>query len=193
MVRLPDNLQIRGATLGAVVGAMWLIYILDIILPGSATGYGIVPRTYAGLAGIPVAPLIHLNIQHLVANTIPFLILGGLVLLRGVGEFAFVVLTSTIIAGMGTWLFGAGDAHHVGASGVIFGLFGYLIVRTAFDKRLSSAIVMVVVAVAYGTAMIQSLIPANGISWSGHFFGLAGGFAAARLKRPRTGSRSGNA
>jgi membrane associated rhomboid family serine protease len=184
VVRLPDNLQIRAATLGAVIGTMWFIHILDIILPGSATGYGIVPRTYAGLAGIPVAPLIHLNIQHLVANTIPLLILGGLVLLRGVGEFVYVVLMSTVIAGVGTWLFGAGDAHHVGASGVIFGLFGYLIVRTAYDRRVSSAIVMVVVAIAYGTAMFRSLIPASGISWSGHFFGLVGGFVAARLKRP---------
>ena len=185
MAKLQDNLQIRATALGSVVGAMWLVYILDALIPGSGSvlGHGIIPRTAIGLKGILVAPLIHGSVQHLVANTIPFLILGGLVLLRGVGEFLVVVFTCGIVAGIGTWLFGAGDAQHIGASGVVFGLFGYLLFRTVFDRRLSSAVITLVVAVAYGTAMAQSLIPAYGISWSGHFFGFIGGIAAARLRQ----------
>jgi len=163
---------------------MWLVYVLDLVLPGggSALGHGIVPRTVIGLEGIPVAPWIHGSIQHLAANTIPFLILGGLVLLRGIAEFIIVLLTCTIVAGLGTWLFGAGDAQHIGASGVIFGLFGYLLFRAAYDRRLSSALITLLVLVLYGTAMAQSLIPAYGISWSGHFFGFIGGITAARLR-----------
>lgn len=169
-----------------------MIYLLDLLIPGSGSvaGHGIVPRTLFGLEGIPVAPLIHGSFQHLIANTIPFLILGGLVLLRGVLEFLFVVLTCLVISGAGTWLFGAGNAQHIGASGIVFGLFGYLLLRTVFDKRLSSAVITLVVAVAYGAAMLQSFIPTYGISWSGHFFGFIGGVVAARLRQARAARKN---
>lgn len=187
MATLQDNVKTRGAALAAVVGAMWLIHILDALIPGggSVAGHGIIPRTLAGLAGIPVAPLIHSSFRHLAANTTPFLVLGALVLLRGVTDFVVVVFMSTILAGAGTWLFGAGDTQHIGASGVVFGLFGYLVFRAAFDRRFSSAIITLLLAVAYGAAMVRSLIPASDISWSGHFFGFAGGFAIARLRHSK--------
>ena len=181
-----DTLQTRAAALGSCLGVAWVLRVIDMIVPGpgSAAGHGIIPRSIDGLYGIPVAPLIHVDLEHLVANSIPFLILGALVLLRGVVEFLFVVVTSLFVAGLGTWLFGAGGAQHVGASGIVFGLFGYLVFRTAFDRRWSSAAITLVVAVAYGTAMLYALIPAQGISWSGHFFGFLGGVFAARLRYP---------
>ena len=184
MTTVPDTPQMRAGTLGTVVGAMWIVHVLDILVPGagSVLGHGIVPRTLSGLEAIPAAPWIHGSFQHLIANTIPFLILGGLVLLRGVLEFVFVVLTCLIIAGAGTWAFGAGNTQHIGASGIVFGLFGYLLLRTVFDRRLSSAAITLVVAAAYGAAMIRSIIPASGISWSAHFFGFIGGVIAARLR-----------
>lgn len=184
MTKTPDTLQLRAETLGAVVGAMWVVHILDILVPGpgSVLGHGIIPRTLYGLKGIPAAPFIHASFQHLIANTIPLLILGSLVLLRGVREFLFVLLTTLIIAGAGTWTFGAPNTQHIGASGIVFGLFGYLLVRTLFDRRLSSAAITLVVAVAYGAAMIRSIIPASGISWSAHFFGFIGGVVAARVR-----------
>lgn len=174
------------------VGLMWIVFAIDTILPGpgSAAGVGIVPRTEIGLEGIVTAPFIHGSLRHLVANTIPLLILGSLVLLRGVNEFGFVVLTSALVGGFGTWLFAAGG-RHIGASGIVFGLFGYLVFRTAFDRRLSSALITIVVAVAYGTAMLYSLIPAGGISWTGHFFGFVGGFLAARMRYPARLRRAG--
>jgi membrane associated rhomboid family serine protease len=180
------GIKARAATLGGFVAAMWLVRGLDVLVPGagSAAGHGIIPRTWVGVEGIPVAPFIHADLDHLIANTVPFLILGGLVLLRGVLEFLFVLLTSALVGGFGTWLFGTGDSQHVGASGVVFGLFGYLVFRTAFDRRWSSAVITLLVGIGYGTAMAYSLIPEEGISWSGHFFGFAGGFIAARLRYP---------
>jgi len=184
MAAFQDNLKTRSVALATVLGAMWLIYMIDAIIPGrgAVLGHGIIPRTFAGITGIPAAPWIHASIRHLAANTMPFLVLGALVLLRGIFNFVVVVFVSTIVAGVGTWLFGAGGAQHIGASGVVFGLFGYLVFRAAFDKRLSSAISTLIVAVAYGTAMARSLIPADDISWSGHFFGFVGGFVAARIR-----------
>jgi membrane associated rhomboid family serine protease len=147
-------------------------------------GHGIVPRTWYGLQGILSAPLIHASLAHLVANTVPFLILGALVLLQGVFELVFVVVTTALVAGAGTWLFGASNTEHVGASGVVFGLFGYLLFRMLFDRRLSSAVITLIVAIVYGAAMLRSLIPADGISWTGHFFGFLAGILAARLRAP---------
>lgn len=165
---------------------MWIVRVLDAIVPGagSAAGHGVIPRTWEGLYGIPVAPLIHLDFPHLIANTLPFLVLGAVILLRGVTEFVFVTLISGLVAGAGTWLFGAPGTMHVGASGIVFGFFGYLLFRTAFDRRWTSAVVTVMVAVLYGTAMLSSLIPEASVSWSGHFFGFLGGVIAARLRYP---------
>ena len=190
MPQLRDGLQTRAAALGAVVGSIWVVRLLDMLLPGagSAAGHGIVPRTLYGLEGIPLAPLIHSSLAHLVANTIPFILLGALVLLRGVFEFVFVILTTALVAGAGTWLFGAPNTEHVGASGVVFGLFGYLLFRIIFDRRLSSAVITLLVAILYGAAMMRSLIPEETISWSGHFFGFLAGILAARLRYPRGGA-----
>ncbi len=191
MVQVRDGLQTRAAALGAAVGSIWLVRIVDFLVPGggSFAGHGIVPRTWYGMEGIPVAPLIHSSLSHLVANTIPFVILGALVLLRGVFEFAFVVLTTALVAGAGTWLFGTPNTEHVGASGVVFGLFGYLLFRMLFDRRLSSVIITLLVAVLYGAAMLRSLIPSESISWSGHFFGFLAGVLAARVRYPGASPR----
>jgi membrane associated rhomboid family serine protease len=165
----------------------WIVYLIDLFVPGSGSviGHGIVPRTWFGLEGIPTAPLIHADLTHLITNTGPLIVLGALVLLRGVGEFVFVALTSGIVAGAGTWLLGAPGTHHIGASGIVFGLFGYLLLRTAFDRRWSSAVITLIVAAAYGTAILYSLIPHATVSWSGHFFGFFGGGVAARLRYHR--------
>jgi membrane associated rhomboid family serine protease len=186
MVDAGHGLRTRAATLGAAVGSLWLVRLVDVLTPGggSVAGHGIVPRTWYGLAGILSAPFIHASVAHLVANTIPLLILGALVLWRRVSELLFVVVTSALGAGLGTWLFGAPNTMHVGASGVVFGLFGYLLFRMFFDRRLTSAVVTLLVAVLYGTAMLRSLVPEAGISWSGHFFGFLAGVLAARLRYP---------
>lgn len=193
MNEVRDSIKLRVTTLLAFVGVMVFVWLLDAVTPGpgSAAGVGIVPRTLSGLGGIPVAPFIHVNFDHVLANAVPILLLGGLILLRGVAEFVFVVLVSALVSGLGTWMFGSGNAQHVGASGVVFGFFGYLLFRTAFDRRLSSAVTTLVVAGAYGTAVLYSLIPRDAISWSGHFFGFIGGFLAARFRYPRRfGSRA---
>ena len=188
-----DTIRNRGVVLSVFVGLMWVVRAIDTLIPEqmSSAGVGVVPRTIGGLYSIPIAPFIHVDWDHLISNTIPLLILGVLILARGTFEFLFVVFVSTFIGGFGTWLFGEGDAQHVGASGIVFGFFGYLVFRTAFDRKISSAVIALIVAIAYGSAMTWSLIPEESVSWSGHFFGFIGGFAAARWRYPhrwRTGN-----
>ena len=180
----------RLSAVFAAVGLLWLVWLVDLIWPGSLSilGYGIVPRTTFGLRGIVVAPLIHANLQHLIANTIPLLILGSIIVMRGVRAFTFVAITSALVSGLGTWLFGTGNAQHVGASGVVFGFLGYLLLRTIFDSRLSSLLVTLVVAILYGATILTSLVPSAGVSWSGHVFGFIGGVIAARMRYVRARS-----
>lgn len=163
---------------------MWLVWAADLIVPGPL-GHGIVPRTVYGLTGIVMAPFLHANLQHLVANTIPFLILGMIILLRGAQAFTFVMLVSAAIAGLGTWLFGSPNTHHIGASGVVFGFFGYLLLRAVYDRRLSSFLIAVIVAIVYGATLLTSLMPTQAISWTGHVFGFIGGVTSARLRYRR--------
>lgn len=183
---VPDSIRMRIVALSVFLGLIWFVWVLDAVTPGpgSAAGAGIVPRTWHGLDGIVVAPFIHASLEHVLANTVPLLVLGALILLRGVPEFLFVILVSGLVGGFGTWCFGSGGGQHVGASGVVFGFFGYLVFRTAFDRRVSSAVVTLLVAGLYGTAMATSLIPREMMSWSSHFFGFIGGFVAARMRYP---------
>ncbi|HYO75081.1 MAG TPA: rhomboid family intramembrane serine protease [Thermoanaerobaculia bacterium] len=190
MTQIKREVLARAGVLGGATAAMWLVRILDSFGTGrSAAGHGVVPRTMYGLEGIPTAPFIHADFEHLVANTIPFILLGVLILFRGVAEFLFVTLVSGLVGGLGTWLFGQSNSEHIGASGIVFGFFGYLLFRAAFDRRISSILLTVAVLVLYGASMAYSLVPEEGISWSGHFFGLVGGYVAARLRYPLTRNR----
>jgi membrane associated rhomboid family serine protease len=185
---LPE-LRRRAFVLLAFVGTMWIVRILDTFRTdgSSVAGTGVIPRNLSTIGDIVTAPFIHANWPHLIANTGPLLVLGTLILLGGTGEFVFVTLCCAITAGAGTWFFGE-TARHIGASGVLFGYVGYLLFRTAFDRRLLFMVMTVAVVALYGSALLWSVVPRAGISWTAHFFGFLGGVLAARLRR-----RSGQA
>lgn len=178
----------RAFVLLAFVGTMWLVRIIDTFRPegSSIAEVGVIPRTGDHLLGVAAAPFIHANWAHLLANTVPLLVLGTLILLNGIAEFAFVTVMCALGAGVGTWIFG-GNANHIGASGVVFGYLGYLLFRPAFDHRVWFMLVAIIVAALYGTMLVWSVVPQSGISWSGHFFGFVGGVLAARLRGRATG------
>ena len=136
----------------------------------------IVPRTKGGLLGIVTGPFLHANLAHLVANLPPFLVLGALVLRLGSHRFA----ETSAIVGLGSgclvWLLARKGAH-MGASGVVFGFFGYLIGLAYFTRAVSDVLVAAVVLVFYG-GMLAGLKPARReTSWEGHLFGLLVGLA----------------
>jgi membrane associated rhomboid family serine protease len=175
--------RLRLIVLTVFVGVMWLIRLFDAVwVPGGVDArYGVIPRTSEGLEGILTAPFFHANFDHLISNTVPLVLLGLLILIDGLAAFFFVTGVSIVVSGLGTWLFGS-TASHFGASGLVFGFFGYLVFRTAFDRRIFYALITIAVAGLYATSMAFSLIPHEGISWSGHFFGFVGGFLAARMR-----------
>ncbi|MGK3994899.1 rhomboid family intramembrane serine protease [Sorangium sp. So ce1024] len=185
------ELKLHAMLLGGFVALLWAIEILDFLLfRGSLDALGIRPRTASGLVGIALAPLLHGGFAHLAANTIPFLALGWLIMLRKTSDLVLVTLLSTLVGGLGVWLIGAPSSVHVGASGVIFGYFGFLLLRGWFERSAASIALSVVVGLFYG-GMIWGVLPTRmGISWEGHLFGFLGGVLAARLLAGRLRARS---
>jgi membrane associated rhomboid family serine protease len=167
--------------LGTLVALMWGLEILDTsVFNGGLDTLGILPRNPIGLRGILFAPFLHGNFPHLMANTVPFIVLGWLILSQGIADFIVVSITCMVLGGLGTWVFGASGLH-IGASGVIFGYLGFLLARYYFDRRLSSGLVALFVGTTYGSVLWGVLPSMPGISWEGHLFGFLSGIFAAKL------------
>lgn len=162
----------------------WLASLINWIFAGGPGRLlGIRPRRITGLVGIVFAPLLHRDINHLLANTLPFLVLGWLVLLQeglqGASDFYTVTGIVLLAGGLGTWLFGR-EAVHIGASGLVFGYIGFLLVGSYVVPTLWTVCLAVIVFVLYGP-QLWSMLPnrqAIAVSWEGHLFGFAGGVLA---------------
>ena len=174
-----------GITVGAWLAVMWALEVIDLITPGSLDRLGIRPRTLGGLVGIPLAPFLHSGLTHLVANTVPFAVLGFVIAVGSRRRFWAVTVLIGLIAGLGTWLFGTSGSVHIGASGLVFGYLVYLIVRGFFEKRLTWVLGGMAVFIVFG-GILWGLVPRAGVSFTGHLFGAIGGVAAAWLLRERT-------
>ncbi|MFT5430557.1 MAG: membrane associated rhomboid family serine protease, partial [Myxococcota bacterium] len=142
--------------------------------------HGIVPRSVSGLTGILFAPWLHGDFAHLTANTVPFAVLGLLIMLRGPKVFLGVSVFITIVGGGAVWLI-ARSANHIGASGVVFGYLGFLVAVGIVERRLTSILASALVGFAYG-GLIWGVLPNQpGVSWESHLFGALAGVAAARV------------
>jgi len=169
----------RAGILAAFIATIWVVALLDATLfGGRLPAFGILPRTEQGLYGIVFAPLLHQGLDHLLANTSGLFVFGGLVLLRSRRHFWTVTVIGALASGVGTWLF-ARPGIHVGASGVVFAYFGYLLFTGFFERRIGSLLLSIAVFLIWGPTLI-GVVPTNAaISWEGHVFGLLGGILAA--------------
>ncbi|NGN63686.1 rhomboid family intramembrane serine protease [Streptomyces sp. A7024] len=165
--------------MAAWVALLWLLEGIDSITGHALDTFGIQARDFGELRDVIPASFMHFGFSHLAANTVPLLVLGFLAALRGLKVFVGVILTIMIISGLGVWFIAPPDSNTAGASGVVFGLFGYLVVRGFVDKRVTDVLIGVVVAVLYWSILAGAFPTNEAISWQGHLFGLIGGVAAA--------------
>jgi len=172
----------------AMVGAMWLVEIVDLLPHTPFDQWGIRPRSVRGLTGVVTSPFLHDGFGHLIGNTIPFLVLGCVIAASGIQRFVQVTVIVAAIAGVGTWLVGPAHTVHIGASGLVFGYLTYLVTRGFFEHHVGQIVVGLIVLVFYGS-LLWGLLPAPGISWQGHAFGAIGGVVAAWVihRRPVPG------
>lgn len=174
--------------IAAFTGLLYLTEAVDTVLRGALDNEGIWPRQVDGLDGIVWAPLLHGGWQHLVANTVPVLVLGFLALAGGIGQFVVVTATIWLVGGLGTWLIGSPGVH-LGASVLIFGWLVFLLVRGFFARSLMQIMLAVVLFGLWGGVLWGVLPGTVGVSWEGHLFGAVGGLVGARLSvradRPR--------
>lgn len=167
----------------AWVALLWVLEAVDQAGDNKLDTYAITPREFGELRDVVPASFMHFGWDHLSANTGPLLVLGFIAAVRGIGRFAGVVALIMLVSGLGVWLIAPAGSFTAGASGVVFGLFGYVVVRGFVDRRISDVLVGIVVALVYGS-MLWGVLPtddvvAQSISWQGHLFGLLGGVLAA--------------
>ncbi len=168
-----------------LLGVMWVVEVLNQLPFFHFERYGIHPRSVPGLAGIILAPFLHAGFDHLMVNSLPFIILGGIILLGGIRVFWKVTILVALCGGFGVWLVGARFSNHIGASGLIFGYLGFLLARGFFERSLAWMLVAVVILIVYGSLLFGVLPLHAGISWQGHLFGFFAGIGAARMMFPK--------
>ncbi|MFI6985698.1 rhomboid family intramembrane serine protease [Embleya sp. NPDC050154] len=179
---------VRDAALitAVLIGAVWVVQLVNYTTDDSLLTHGIAPRRADELPDILSAPFLHFGTGHIVSNTFPLMLLGFLAALRGVARFLAVLLTITLIGGLGVWLTAPDRSNTAGASILVFGLFGYLIVRGFADRRVLDVLIGFAVLGLYGSSFAMGVTPlAEGVSWQGHLFGLIGGVLAALAFRRR--------
>ena len=166
----------EAIAIAVFIAAIWLVFLLDRFLP--LEQWGLIPREFSGLFGIVTMTFLHIDMHHIVGNSVPLVIL--LALLAGSrADSKKVVVVVTLLGGILLWLFGR-DSIHIGASLLIFGLASFLVVSGILEKRTIPMVVSVAVALFYGTTMLSGILPwQTGVSWEGHLFGgIAGAFTA---------------
>lgn len=161
--------------LGAA-GVMWVFQIFNMLTNYQLAGLAIVPREVNQLWGIIFAPFLHWSLPHIIANTIPFLILGFFV--HKAKQLMFVSLFVWFVGGLLVWIFGR-DANHAGASGLIMGYFGFLVSHAFFTRSLRAVVISVLTFVFYGGIFLSLLDFRTHISFEGHIFGFLAGVVAA--------------
>ena len=187
---IAGEVKTQAIVLGGFIAIIWILEIIDLLfLRGALDAYGLRPRSITGLRGILFSPFLHGGLAHVAANTIPFLTLGWLIMLRETSDFFVVTAVTMLTSGIGVWLFGSPYTIHIGASGLVFGYFGFLLLRGYFERSVTAIFFSLAVGLLYGS-LIWGVLPLQfGISWQGHLFGFIGGALTARLL-PRRRKRS---
>ena len=180
--------KLRDAVV-VMAGFLALIWALQVF--NWADGYrldadfAIVPMHLSRLPDIFTAPFLHFSWQHIEGNSLPLFVLGVLAAYRSLGRFLVVSLIVVVTSGLAVWLLQSSNEPTVGASGLIFGYFGYVLVRGFLDRNLADIFVGAVAGVLYWT-ILQVAIPGTpGVSWIGHLGGLVGGVIAAWVVQTR--------
>ena len=181
--RSPLEVLWRLTPVVIALALMWLATGINfLLLRGAWLVDGVRARDPSGLwPNLVFAPFLHVGMAHLVANTVPFAILGGAIALQSPWRFVAVSIAGAVGGALVAWLLGPPFSVHVGASGLVFAYFGWIIARAVRERSLVAIVVALVTLVVYG-GVLWGLSPFQvGISWQGHLGGFLGGLILARV------------
>lgn len=168
-----------------LLAGMWVLEFLDQLSGHQLDQFGIHAREVDGVPEILTAPFLHAGWDHLISNSLPFFVLGFLVLLSGLARWLISSLIIIVVSGMSAWFLTPANTIILGASGLIFGWLTYLLARGIWSRRPAQVVVAVVVLLVYG-GLIWGVFPGTaGISWQAHLGGAIGGVLAAWLLHRR--------
>lgn len=170
-----------------LAAVMIVVQVINTLTANSLLQHGLLPRTLQGLQGILFAPFLHGSWRHLLGNLLPFLVLSALVLSEGVQRYLRVALLIAILGGLMVWSIGR-PVVHVGASGVIFGLWTYVLARAWYQRSLISFAVAVVALIGY-SGLLLGFIPVPGVSIESHLCGALAGIFVAWLMHSKSLAR----
>ncbi|MBV9357475.1 MAG: rhomboid family intramembrane serine protease [Chloroflexi bacterium] len=178
-----DRVSSRLRPVLALAVLMWVVTGVDALLLHNAwLADGVRPRDPGGLwPNALYAPFLHLGLAHLVANTLPFVVLGALVALQSPWRFVVVTVVGALVGAVVVWLLAPVGTVHVGASGLVFSYFGWLIGRALRERGILAIGLGLLTLVLYG-GILWGLSPFQiGISWQGHLGGLLAGLVLAHI------------
>lgn len=188
----------KGAAVFMVLAVLflWVLELIDTILLGLLDRLGIHAQEPLGWVGILFAPFLHAGFGHLMANSIPLLVLGFLILVGRGGSLrmALVTVVSMVSSGIAAWILTPAHTIVVGASGVVFGWLTYLVARGFFARDAKSIVISVIVFMVYGSVLWGVFPTQVGVSWQAHLGGAIGGvFAAWVMHRRAVGKATATA
>jgi len=176
---LPADPKAAAIVALAFTALLYVVELVDAVVPGQFEQGGIAPRSLSGLDGIAWAPLVHVDWGHVVSNTVPVLVFAFLAMASGFAQWLAVTATIWLVGGLGVWLTAGEGSVHVGASGLAFGWLAYLLVRGIFNRSAGQLAVAILLIGIWGVLLWGVLPGQAGVSWQGHLFGALAGVLAA--------------
>jgi membrane associated rhomboid family serine protease len=166
------------------VALLWVLEVVDLATGHALDQYGVVARDPDTLTGVVTGSFLHFGFDHVASNSVPLLVLGFLAALSGIRRFLAVSAIIILAEGLGTWLISPSDTMTLGASGLVFGLFGYLLIRGFVERKVLGIAVSLGIAALWGGTVFTGVLPLHeGVSWQGHLCGLVAGIATALFFR----------
>lgn len=166
----------------AIILLLWLVKSLETAFWGSIAHLGVYPRTLEGTIGIIASPLIHGSFQHLLANSLSWLLLGVFFFFFYDRIALKVILILYPLVGFLVWIFGR-DAYHIGFSGILFGVASFILISGFIRQNISALVLSFSVLVLFG-GMFYGVLPTNSnISWEAHLMGMSSGLVLALVFR----------
>jgi membrane associated rhomboid family serine protease len=182
--RSRDNFRLAVKISAGFVVLLWIIQLLNSALDLGPEDFGVRPRELAGLPGILFAPLVHSGFEHLLANSLPLIVLGTAMLYLYPSAARLVLPAVYLGTGIAVWLFARGSSH-VGASGLVYGLVAYIFVAGLIRRDRRAIAASLLVCFMYG-ASVWGLLPIErGVSWETHLAAALIGVALALALRRR--------